>query len=126
MSTGYALADVKTGARQPAYPVSGADLRTLYFAEDLGKHCRKLEREAKLAIEETGANMLYLVAGFLEYPEAPGSEKLYQAPLLCIPVSISRLDEGQYSSFYLNYTGEELSDNLSLREKLSIRPVNPS
>ncbi len=76
VSTGYALADVKTGARQPAYPVTGADLRTLYFAEDLGKHCRKLEREAKLAIEETGANMLYLVAGFLEYPEAPGSEKL--------------------------------------------------
>jgi hypothetical protein len=28
------------------------------------------------------------------------------------------VDEGQYSSFYLNYTGEELSDNLSLREKL--------
>lgn len=118
MSTGYALDDVKTGARQPAYPVTGADLRTLYFAEDLGKHCRKLEREAKLAIEETGANMLYLVAGFLEHPEAPASEKLYQAPLLCIPVSISRVDEGQYSSFYLNYTGEELSDNLSLREKL--------
>lgn len=94
ISTGYALADVKTGARQPAYPINGADLRTLYFAEDLGKHCRKLEREAKLAIEETGANMLYLVAGFLEYPEAPDSEKLYQAPLLCIPVSISRVDEG--------------------------------
>lgn len=118
ISTSYALAVGKSGTKQQAYPVSGADLRTLYFAEDLGKHCRKLEREAKLAIEETGANMLYLVTGFLEFPEAPNSEKLYQAPLLCIPVSVSRVDEGQYSSFYLNYTGEELSDNLSLREKL--------
>jgi transcription elongation GreA/GreB family factor len=118
ISTGYILADVRTGARQQTYPISGADLRTLYYAEDLGKHCRKLEREAKLAIEETGANMLYLVAGFLEFPEAPDSEKLYQAPLLCIPVSMTRVDEGQYSSFYLNHTGEEISDNLSLREKL--------
>ena len=118
ISTSYALAVGKSGTKQQAYPVSGADLRTLYFSEDLGKHCRKLEREAKLAIEETGANMLYLVTGFLEFPEAPNSEKLYQAPLLCIPVSVSRVDEGQYSSFYLNYTGEELSDNLSLREKL--------
>lgn len=118
ISTSYALADATAGTCQPTYPVTGADLRTLYYAEDLGKHCRKLEREAKLAIEETGANMLYLVAGFLEFPEAPDSEKLYQAPLLCIPVSITKADEGQYSSFYLNYTGEELSDNLSLREKL--------
>ncbi|MDD2610249.1 MAG: DUF4011 domain-containing protein [Giesbergeria sp.] len=100
------------------YPLSAADLQTLYYAEDLGKHCRKLEREARLAIEETGANMLYLVAGFLEFPEAPNSKKRYLAPLLCIPVSISKIDKGQYSSFYLNHTGEEVSDNLSLREKL--------
>lgn len=118
ISTSYMLVDDKLGPKQQAYPINGADLRTLYYAEDLAKHCRKLEREAKLAIEETGANMLYLVAGFMEFPEAPDGEKLYQAPLLCIPVSISRVDEGQYSSFYLNYTGEELSDNLSLREKL--------
>lgn len=118
ISTGYALT---TGAAAPAAqgsPVTANELRTLYFAEDLGRHCRKLEREAKLALEETGANMLYLVAGFLEFPESPGSAKLYQAPMLCVPVAISRVDEGQYASFYLSYTGEEISDNLSLREKL--------
>ena len=97
---------------------SGSQARTLFYAEDLGKHGRKLEREAKLAIEETGANMLFLVLGFLEYPEAPDSDKLNQAPLICVPVSLSRTDDGQYSSFYLNYTGEELADNLSLREKV--------
>ena len=97
---------------------SGSQARTLFYAEDLGKHGRKLEREAKLAIEETGANMLYLVLGFLEYPESPDSEKLYRAPLVCVPVTLSRTDEGQYSSFYLNYSGEELADNLSLREKV--------
>lgn len=118
ISTGHTLTSARPGPQTGAYAVNGSDLRTLYYAEDLGKHCRKLEREAKLAIEETGANMLYLVAGFLEFPEAPGSEKLFQAPLLCIPVLLSKVDEGQYSSFYLTHTGEELSDNLSLREKL--------
>lgn len=97
---------------------TGSQARTLFYAEDLGKHGRKLEREAKLAIEETGANMLYLVLGFLEFPESPDSEKLYRAPLICVPVSMSRTDEGQYSSFFLNYTGEELADNLSLHEKV--------
>jgi hypothetical protein len=45
-------------ARSLTTASSGSQLRTLFYAEDLGKHCRKLEREAKLAIEETGANML--------------------------------------------------------------------
>lgn len=107
----------RTG-RAVAAANSGSQARTLFYAEDLGKHGRKLEREAKLAIEETGANMLYLVLGFLEYPESPDSEKLYRAPLVCVPVTMSRTDEGQYSSFYLNYSGEELADNLSLREKV--------
>ena len=104
--------------RAVAAPTSGSQARTLFYAEDLGKHCRKLEREARSAIEETGANMLYLVFGMLEFPEAPGSDKLYRAPLVCVPVSMTRTDEGQYSSFHLAYTGEELSDNLSLREKV--------
>lgn len=102
----------------PKLSISSAEVQTLFYAEDLGKHCRKLEREAKLAIEETGSNMLYLVLGFLEFPEAPGSDKMYLAPLLCVPVALSRTDEGQYSTFHLSYTGEELADNLSLREKL--------
>ncbi len=97
---------------------SGSQVRTLLYAEDLGRHCRKLEREAKSAIEETGANMLYLVLGMLEFPEAPDSDRLYRAPLVCLPVNMSRADEGQYSSFYLNYTGEELATNLSLHEKV--------
>src|SRR5690606_8585884 len=97
---------------------SGSQARTLFYAEDLGKHCRKIEREAKSAIEETGANMLYLVFGMLEFPESPGSDKLYRAPLVCVPVSMTRTDEGQYSDFFLNFTGEELADNLSLREKV--------
>jgi SpoU rRNA methylase family enzyme/very-short-patch-repair endonuclease len=119
ISTSYNLGS-RAGAAQGAgnAPLNPIELQTLFYAEDLGKHCRKLEREAKLAIEETGANMLYLVTGFLEFPDAPDSDKLLMAPLLCLPVVITRVDEGQYSSFFLQYTTEEVSDNLSLREKL--------
>jgi transcription elongation GreA/GreB family factor len=97
---------------------SSPSLCTLYYADELGKHGRKLAREARLAIEETGSNMLHLVFGFLEFPESPGSEKKYQAPLLCVPVSISVSDQGQYSKFTVGSSGEELTDNLSLREKI--------
>jgi very-short-patch-repair endonuclease len=105
-------------SRAMAAASSGSQARTLFYAEDLGRHCRKIEREAKSAIEETGANMLYLVLGFLEFPESPDSDKLYRAPLVCVPVNMTRTDEGKYSNFYLNHTGEELADNLSLREKV--------
>jgi hypothetical protein len=112
--------DLTSGPRGPkgAARRPGAHLGTLLFAEDLGRHGRKLEREARSAIEETGANMLYLVFGFLEFPESPDSEKLYQAPLVCLPVSMVRTEEGRYSSFHLVYTGEELTENLSLKEKV--------
>lgn len=97
---------------------SGSQAHTLFYAEDLGKHCRKLEREAKLAIEETGANMLYLVMGFLEFQETPDSDKVYLAPLLCVPVMMTRSEQGPYSTFHVHYTGEEFAENLSLREKI--------
>jgi hypothetical protein len=106
----------KSADRAPA--VSGSEAFALLYGEDLGKHCRKLEREAKLAIEETGANMFFLVLGQLEYPEDPLSDKLLRAPLICVPVNLIRTDEGQYGSFYLSYNGDDLEENLSLREKL--------
>ena len=110
----------RRSGRAVAAASSGSQARTLFYAEDLGKHCRKLEREARSAIEETGANMLYLVLGFLEFPDSADSDKLYRAPLVCLPVSMTRTEEGQYSNFFLNYTGEEVAENLSLREKVSV------
>jgi len=94
----------------------------LYYPDDLARHCRKLAREAKSAIEETGANVLFLVAGFLEFPDSDESQKTLFAPLIAMPVSLekTRVDRtsGQ-ESYGLRYTGEDLAENLSLREKLS-------
>jgi hypothetical protein len=110
VSTGY---DLPEGADQPANYV-----RTLFYQDDLAKHCRKLEREATLAIEETGSNMLFLVLGFLEYPDQRDSDRLFSAPLVSVPVSLSRKDVSGKQTFYIQYTGEDISDNISLREKL--------
>lgn len=109
---------LQRGRREITAANGTISLRTLFYAEDLGRHCRKLEREAKLAIEETGANMLYLVLGFLEYPESADSDKLLRAPLLCTPVAFGKTQVGQYTSFHLTYTGDEITDNLSLHEKV--------
>lgn len=95
-----------------------AGLRALMYRDDLAKHCRKIEREAVLAIEETGANMLFLVLGFLEFPDQKDSDRLFTAPLICVPVTIVKKDVSGFESFSIQYTDEEVTDNLSLLEKL--------
>lgn len=93
-------------------------LRALLYPEDLAKHCRKIEREANLAIEETGANMLFLVLGFLEFPDQRSSDKLFQAPLISMPVAFQKRDVAGVQQFSLVFTGDDIAENLSLREKL--------
>jgi len=95
-----------------------ANLRTLLYADDLAKHCRKIEREANLAIEETGSNMLFLVLGFLEFPDQRVSDKSFAAPLISIPVSLQKKEVSGIQQFSVQYTGDDISENLSLREKL--------
>lgn len=95
-----------------------AEVLTVMYADDLAKHCRKIHREAKLAIEETGANMLFLVLGLLEHPERPGSEKVFSAPLVCVPVTLNEHSGAGTPRYSLSYTGEDIEENLSLREKV--------
>ena len=97
-------------------------IQTLYYPVDLERICRKLRTEARTVIEETGTNMLYLIFGFLEYYESEDSERSMLAPLLSIPVALEKdaIDEESRTYRYvLNYSGEDIHDNASLREKLS-------
>ena len=104
-------------------PVAGessynSNVRTLMYPDDLAKHCRKIEREATLAIEETGANMLFLVLGFLEFPDQRDSDKTFTSPLISVPVSLQKKEIAGIQQFSLQYTDDDISENLSLREKL--------
>lgn len=117
IDTSYDLAPIP--ARSPMSGDAGAQARALYYGDDLGKHCRKIDREAKLAIEETGANMLYLVLAFLEYPETKDSDTLYRAPLVSIPVRLDKTETSQFPTYHMAFTGEDIADNISLRERAS-------
>lgn len=98
--------------------VTGSEVYGLFYPDDLAKHCRKLEREAKLSLQETGANMLFLVFGFLEYVDSKDSSKILQAPLIAVPVEMERVEGAKITTFRLKWTGEEITNNLSLIEKL--------
>ena len=79
---------------------------------------RKIEREAVSAIEETQGNMLFLVLGFLDFPDQPNSDRIFSAPLISVPVTVLRRKSAGSQVFFLQYTGDDISENLSLREKL--------
>jgi len=104
--------DLDDRAGDPA----ASNIRALLYKDDLAKHCRKIEREAVSAIEETGANMLFLVLGFLDYPDQRDSERTFSAPFISIPVSLSKREAGGNQVFSLQYTGDDISENLSLRK----------
>jgi transcription elongation GreA/GreB family factor/very-short-patch-repair endonuclease len=96
-------------------------LQVLLYPADLERLLRKLSTEARTVIEETGTNMLYLMFGVLEYYDTEESEKPVLAPLLSMPVSLVNggVDpESRTYAYDLTYTGEDVSENFTLREKL--------
>ena len=106
----------------PSYP--GHDdkrIQVLLFPGELEARLRAIHNKAQTAIEESGANILYLALGFLEWYESDTSDKARFAPLFTIPVRCERgkLDpkDGLYK-YQIHYTGEDILPNLSLKEKL--------
>lgn len=96
-------------------------LQTSCPDESFEARCNKLLNESKLAIEETGSNILYLALGFLEWYESDASETVNTAPLILIPIRVERVRnarrDGRYS-YYISYNGEDMETNLSLASKL--------
>jgi len=87
-------------------------LQTPYSEAVLTQRCHQLAQQARLSIEETGCNVLYLAMGFLEwFQEAQG----HQAPLILIPVKLER----EASRYVISCYDENIETNLSLAEKLA-------
>jgi superfamily I DNA and/or RNA helicase/uncharacterized Zn finger protein (UPF0148 family) len=99
----------------------GSKLQTPFTPQPLERRCRRLLQESRTAIEETGSNMLFLAAGFLNWYEDESSSMQNQAPLILIPVRIERARINRRTNCYsyiISYTGEDIETNLSLTEKL--------
>ncbi|SMF60347.1 Protein of unknown function [Alteromonadaceae bacterium Bs31] len=82
----------------------GSDIHKEYALDQLQKHVllvnmskKKLEqnainlfRKAKNDLEEGGSNTLYLALGMLRWKENPEDARSYRAPLILIPVELTR------------------------------------
>ena len=67
--------------------------RLLFSSLDSGtlsKRLVEIYRASRTALEEGGANTLFLAVGFLEWRESERSKRTFKAPLLLIPVQITR------------------------------------
>lgn len=83
---------------------------------ELEKTLKKLHRQAKVSLEENGANTLYLALGFLRWYENEKKEKPRIAPIILIPVDIVRKIHDR--SYTIRIRGEEPQLNVTLLELL--------
>lgn len=97
---------------------SDTKLQTKLKSEHLQKRLLEIFYEAQTMLEEQGVNVLYLALGQLRYRERPGSDDFRQAPLVLLPAMLER--KSARDRFVLKWTDDDLSENLSLTEKLRV------
>jgi len=95
-------------------------LFTLYSelnVEDLSYRLLSLHKQSLTAIEEQGYTILFLALGFLEWYEPTSPEKMLKAPLVLIPVEMTR--ERARNIYRIIWTEEDIFTNITLKTKLS-------
>ena len=83
------------------------------------EHSRRLTdlyRAARSALEENGANTLFVAIGMLEWREAEHSDRVLRAPILLVPVQVKR--RSVLEGFTLSRIDEETRLNVTLIEMM--------
>ena len=91
-------------------------LQTNLDEQKLEKRLLSIFRDAKTAEEEQGINILFLAIGFLRWYEDDHSEVLREAPLILLPVSLTR--DRRRSTFELRSRDEDITANQAIQERL--------
>lgn len=91
-------------------------LLTYYHQQDLDNILIYIHKNAKQAIEENGSSTLYLAVGLLKWFDRKAPEQSRYAPILLVPVEISRRSVN--SKFTLKSREEETMVNITLVEFL--------
>jgi len=91
-------------------------LQTPYSNKELQKRLLQTSDSARVFIEEQGINILYLTLGEMIWYEDDSSVIPHRAPLILIPVELSRASVN--SRFNVKYTGDGFGGNVAFREKL--------
>lgn len=76
----------------------------------------ELHRRAKSDLQEGGTNTLFLAAGFLRWKKSEGDTRSYRAPLILLPVKISR--RSAQSDFVIEHHEDDVRINSTLLEFL--------
>lgn len=111
-----ALASQRAGvdvlAEHLADELRAGRLRAELDAESLDDRLVEIYRHARISLEESGANTLYLALGFLKYYESPGAEKPRRAPLLLLPLVVERASVTEGCRFVLDDAEPRLNQTL--------------
>ena len=109
----------------PAAADSGEDqrgtnrLQTLLSHDELETRLQKIQAVAVTSIQESGANMLHLLFGFVEWQDVVGGRARF-APLVLLPVTLMRLEldlETHTFPYTVAASGEDWDTNVTLQEK---------
>ncbi len=98
----------------PVIDATDLKLNTDDTATALQRKLTKIWRDARVAVEEQGVNVLFLALGSLVWYEE-GSEEARRAPLVMLPVNLERTNAG---AFRLRWDGGDPGGNLSIAAKL--------
>ncbi|MBO6793240.1 MAG: DUF3320 domain-containing protein [Balneolaceae bacterium] len=91
-------------------------LQTHHTEAVLQRKLRSINSMARTSIEEQGVNLLYLALGTLRWYESDASDIERIAPLLMVPVELTRVSVK--SRFKVQYNGDDCGLNISLFNKL--------
>ena len=83
---------------------------------DMTSRLTTLFRKAKSDLAEGGTNTLFLVIGFLRWKKDPDDSTVYRAPLLLLPVSLTR--KSAQADFHLAHHEDDVRINATLLQFL--------
>jgi hypothetical protein len=93
-------------------------LQTPHYEKRLDKNLLQIYRLAESSMEEQGVNTLFLALGMLEWYESRDSDVVNRAPVLLVPVNLTRKDAS--SPFELSLGDDEPVINPAISEKLRL------
>ena len=91
-------------------------IRTYLDEDKVKRALTNLYRSSRTALEENGANTLYLALGLLKWFETPSSKKPRYSPILLLPIEIIR--KSAASGYIIRSRDEETMLNITLLELL--------
>ena len=101
-----------------AQSASPDSLRSALSADETSRRLRELFRIAKTELEESGVNALFLALGFLKWRPKGANAKDYRAPILLMPVRLTRKNVRE--GYVLSRLDEDTELNATLVEFLRV------